>query len=854
MEKQLSACDVSKSLEAQFEQKHGKHPRILLSDLKLKQIRAMRNRSVYDALISRAVGLAHTQPPAYYEDRDAAELWQRDVGEAISTLSFAYAVTGEKQFLDGAECWALASAAYPCWGRGDPDLPAGQQLFGLAVFYDWCGTAVSEQTRISVEEALVRHGADMYEAARATGYWRKWNLQNHMWINLAGLGTAGIVLYDKYPYMTEWTAFAVQRYLDVMDSLGPDGASHEGVMYWHYGVYWMLLFMDVVRDMFHIDMFCGNKWFEQTAYYRMYMGLPLDSATVSQTTVDFGDASRCDAEGPCTVMDKLASEYQCGCAAWFSEAMRMRNLNSDQGSWADVMWSVDLPKAVSVEQLPTYRHFSDMDFVSARSGWTGDASLVAFKCGPFIGHDAMDKTARPPYLDWGGGHVHQDANHFVFFANGQYLLRDDGYTVKSTESHNTLLVNGKGQQGGDQPWFRGEELLRRNARPHIIASQPGKQFDYFAGAAAQAYPPELGVKRFDRHMLYIKPDLLLVADDIEVERESALELRFFPESTQAVETADGWVFPGKNADLRACILDADGGQVSCNQVGVYLNISGARGKRTALCLAKKGTRFRTLTVFQYTLPGKPFQAVSAKQKNGVVRIVCGEHVAYLHMEERRAWTDTGLAAILVNGAPITGFSPQCHTYTYDAHQNVRIVRPPYDTVTVRAVANEGTAPIRITPPNGKYGKYQIAVGDGEPYTVTVSGKEFHAKRAKIFAVHASAYQASHPIENILDDDPNTYWTAEGEHSVIIDMGKTVSVAGIDIAWFKGDVRIQRFDMEVSEEGVHYMPVASYETSGVTDLPEYYEAVCKGRYIRLLLHGNTQGQWNSIIHIGVYVNA
>ena len=81
---------------------------------------------------------------------------------------------------------------------------------------------------------------------------------------------------------------------------------------------------------------------------------------------------------------------------------------------------------------------------------------MVFKCGPFIGHDAMDKFSYDP----GGGHVHPDANHFVLFGGGQWLMRDDGYQPKWTGQHNTLLVNGHGQLGEGAEWFNGGQALR----------------------------------------------------------------------------------------------------------------------------------------------------------------------------------------------------------------------------------------------------------------------------------------------------------------------------------------------------------------------------------------------------------
>ena len=151
-----------------------------------------------------------------------------------------------------------------------------------------------------------------------------------------------------------------------------------------------------------------------------------------------------------------------------------------------------------------------MGIVSARTGWTGDENLVAFKCGPFIGHKAVMEFTYDP----GGDHTHPDAGHFIVFANGEWLFGDDGVGPKWTSRHNTLLIGGKGQlgEGGDD--FISEEYLSTRARPRILTATVEPQYDHIAADVAQAYPRSLGLKRFVRHLLFIKPDVLLVLDDV----------------------------------------------------------------------------------------------------------------------------------------------------------------------------------------------------------------------------------------------------------------------------------------------------------------------------------------------------
>jgi len=63
-------------------------------------------------------------PSAYYlRDRVSGDqqLWQREVGNAMPELAIAYLMSGEKQYLDSARGWALASCGYKTWGLGAID-------------------------------------------------------------------------------------------------------------------------------------------------------------------------------------------------------------------------------------------------------------------------------------------------------------------------------------------------------------------------------------------------------------------------------------------------------------------------------------------------------------------------------------------------------------------------------------------------------------------------------------------------------------------------------------------------------------------------------------------------------------
>jgi hypothetical protein len=193
-------------------------------------------------------------------------------------------------------------------------------------------------------------------------------------------------------------------------------------------------------------------------------------------------------------------------------------------------------------------------------------------CGPALGHGATSQLN----FDAGGVHTHPDANHFVLFGDGEWLIRDDGYRYKSTDLHNTLLIDGKGQIGENgggsagmvygRPsqrgmWFSAIEQIQAKAHPRITATLSSPPFDYIVGDATQAYAPESGLRKFVRQFIFLKPNVLIVTDDVEADQPRSLELRFHPQFRVEARRNGAYVSRGKTAVLRLAPLTTENVQL-----------------------------------------------------------------------------------------------------------------------------------------------------------------------------------------------------------------------------------------------------------------------------------------------------
>ncbi|MHB8898037.1 MAG: DUF4962 domain-containing protein [Thermoguttaceae bacterium] len=583
----------------------GVHPRLYLDAARVAELRqavGTTHAALWQEVREGADRLVKQGPPAYREQDGHSgdeQLWQREVGNAMPVIAMAYLVTGDASYLQGARAWALASCGYKTWGLNridGMDLAAGHQLFGLGIVYDWCYDGLDEIARQTIRQTIVRRGSAMFEAG-ATGkaWWQRSYMQNHLWVDACGLSVAGLAVFDEVDDANLWIGFGLDKFRRSVDALGPDGASHEGVGYWEYGVEYLLKFMHVARELLGEDLY-RHPWWRATSRYPLYLGLPRDAWTRGNSIVDIADCPRGHWYGPDYLLRGLAREFRDPQAQWLAAECDDADVTAPGAPWLNLVWYDPTVPAEPPTALPTLHRFDDLGLVSARSDWSGRESLVVLKCGPFLGHKAVEEFAYDP----GGGHVHPDANHFVVFGAGQWLLRDDGYRSKWTGQHNTLLVDGQGQLGEGTEWFQGSKPLAVKARPRVIRAQSGPTLDHIAADAAEAYPAELGIDRFERHLLYVKPDVLLILDEIRLKEPRRMELRFHPEQQTAQEQNRAFLMKGKTAVLRLESLTLEGVQAAASEVPIVDRHGGKDASMFAVRLARDGDSWRNAVALSWS--------------------------------------------------------------------------------------------------------------------------------------------------------------------------------------------------------------------------------------------------------------
>lgn len=105
--------------------------------------------------------------------------------------------------------------------------------------------------------------------------------------------------------------------------------------------------------------------------------------------------------------------------------------------------------------------------------------------------------------------------------------------------------------------------------------------------------------------------------------------------------------------------------------------------------------------------------------------------------------------------------------------------------------------------------------------------------------------------NVLDNSLATRWSASGDGQWIqLCLSETRTVSGVQIAFYKGDVRSSTFDVQTGPDGVNWTTAATGVVSAGNslNLQSFPFAARSARYVRIIGHGNSQDLWNSYTEV------
>lgn len=168
-----------------------------------------------------------------------------------------------------------------------------------------------------------------------------------------------------------------------------------------------------------------------------------------------------------------------------------------------------------------------------------NSSFLSFKSGKLGGRAIFDIVHNNKYKEWikgwrnfNAGHEHPDQNSFTFAPNGVPFITEALYGPKYTLLNNVALFGstlsgscfkpwaGQVTEACDSKWLKYKVGLAADAQGRVEAAIKREGMVFIRGEGHSAYNPELKIRNFQRNLLLLHPQLLLMVDHIHLDAGS----------------------------------------------------------------------------------------------------------------------------------------------------------------------------------------------------------------------------------------------------------------------------------------------------------------------------------------------
>lgn len=419
-------------------------------------------------------------------------------------LGQAYALTKDEKYAE-----AFASQMCHWVAHVKKDDPKNEKAWrtieaGLRMEYWLKAMCYFEGSPAITEEVLHTFVASMTEHAEyIMGVYNSYNLMSN-WGVLAnhGLFLAGVML-PSTPRTAEYRAEAARRLAEeITIQVYNDGTQWEQSPMYHNEV--AHDYLDVVllaqRNGIVLPEVIPEKT-RKMCYVNLYGQKP------DGNEVSMGDSDEIDVRD---IVSKGASLFRDG----------LLKFGGYERLDFDSVWDLGYEAALEYDRLPaekpakTAHALSDSGNFYFRSSWEKDAAFLHFHCGTL-----------------GAGHGHSDQLHFDLFSRGEDILIDAGrftyvdkperYEFKDPSAHNTTTVDDRKFCVCKDSW--GCSKLCRSVNQKFADAGV---YGYTEGGHLGYYDLETGGVFVNRRVIFLKPDIVVVADEFYADKPHTYQQYF----------------------------------------------------------------------------------------------------------------------------------------------------------------------------------------------------------------------------------------------------------------------------------------------------------------------------------------
>jgi hypothetical protein len=492
--------------------------------------------------------------PEYHliQDKTRSRLYYKEyqtvvlpvVDRALMDLSLAYLMTKEAKYGDAARRILLAVADWPTdendvtsvsaqWG----DAPGLSLARCLHRAYDWLYEALSHSERAKVLAACQGRAWQTYHRPLRYNY-LTYPGESHNGRLIAYLAEMAIVMARESQGASTWLDYSLTALTTTYPHWGgDDGGWAEGV---RYGMSYCTIHtpaLECLRTATGFDLW-RRPFSQHVRYFFFYCSALRGEITPFGDGAEKGGPGTTEGDAYASLLWYHAHRFRDNYTGWWVNQLRSHNSSRRELS----LLFEDSLAAMPPDELPSSRVFHSVGWAALHSNVSApdQDTFLLFKSSPY----------------GSVSHSHADQNNFCIMKGGKALVIPSGYYgplagmphhsewTCSTKANNCVLVNGAGQSMRD-----------RSAKGEITAFKDCRGLSYVAGNAAASYVGK--VRRCDRHILFLRPCLFLLLDDLDVPEPAIFQWMLHTLEKMEVDASLGQVISRRKSAtlqvwLRSC--------------------------------------------------------------------------------------------------------------------------------------------------------------------------------------------------------------------------------------------------------------------------------------------------------------
>jgi len=759
--------------------------------------------------------------------------------DRVLTLGMAYLLTDDKRY--ALRCFSEIEPICKLddWNMQYSFLDTSELCGIVAIGYDWCYDALTEDQRKLAEDAmynqtLVNIQKSYYEGADKC----YWGISIGNWNPVCnGSSTLGaIAMFEKYPeLLSDFLSNGMHAMTLSMILFYPDGAWIEGPIYGNYAMQWLCKAIESYENAFGTDLgFLNTPGLTDLGWYDL-------AVTGSVAIYGYGDCY--------TGFENYKYMMWCASRAKDSALLmtrleEMEKMGYEGGTLELIYYDPSLLDEASERKLDYY--VRGMEIVTMRQRW-------------------FDRNAT--FLGTHGGiayrdHGHFDIGTFAIHMAGEELFREIGsenysfdgyfngfnryrYYRARPEGHNLYVINPTSDAS--------DYGIDPDASAKCLKTESKPRGAYAVMDLTESYHRDVtSAKR--GYMILDDRRNVLIRDEISLKKES--EIYWFAQVKGNIEVVDNntayvlsngkkfKVIISTNADEYE-IYETDAAPLPTSPQIAQSDNSVSGFKKLAIKLKAKGDlniNFKVMYAYDeaanepiYDVPLDLWEIPDGELKE----------ISYPYAD-----------AIYADGKLLDGFNKDTWGYQY------KLAKTAKGIPQITASSDKYNIEINQATEFGKSTEIKfidkVNPDISRTYTVTYTkpGELSDVNGMKrLYVSNITSSYAGHEgsdKENVNDGSFSTVFAVDVHgHHVTLELESLQKVDKVAIAFTSGNARKAIFKLEVSENGKSWSQVYEGESSGTTAGYEFFDIGGKDiKYVKFTGFGNNQTDWTNVSEIAV----